>query len=135
VINRIRLVAVGGAAIVAGILVPISPASASDAACTPSVSLAQPYTDTAGVTHFVFDYQTCGPEMALKLKSRPYHEGRYETFISGPVSGSGQVDYKSSGCGGEPPVKSQFIGVLKIGSVLYARSAPKTYTIPYRPCA
>lgn len=133
--GRIRLVAVGAAVIMVGILAPISPAWATAAACTPSVSLAQPYTDTAGVTHFVFDYQTCGPEMALKLKARPYQEGRYETLISGPVSGSGRVEYRESGCGGEPPVKAQYLGVLKIGSVLYAKSAPKTYTIPYRPCA
>jgi hypothetical protein len=117
-----------------GIVLPMSPASAAADACAPSVSLVQPYTDTAGVTHYVFDYQTCGPEMGLKLKSRIYHQGRYEAFITSPVSGSGRVEYKESGCGGQP-VKGQYLAALKIGPVLYAKSTPKTYTIPYRACA
>jgi hypothetical protein len=119
-----------------GMVLPVSPASAAAAGCTPSVSLVQPYTDAGDVTHFVFDYQTCGPEMALKLKWRYYHDGRYDTAISGPVSGSGRVQYTNGpSCGGQnPPPKAQYLATLKIGPVLYAKSTPKTYTIPYRAC-
>lgn len=134
-IGRIRWAVVGAAAIMVGVVLPISPATAAAAACTPSVSLVQPYTDAAGVTHYVFDYQTCGPEMALKLKWRYYHEGRYETAISGPVTGSGRVEYTEFSCGAQnPPPKAQYLGALKIGPVLYAKSTAKTYTIPYRAC-
>jgi hypothetical protein len=131
--SRFRWAAIAAAMTMVSTLV--LPVSAEAATCTPSVSLDQPYIDASRVVHFVAHYQTCGPEMALKLKSRVYHEGRYEFFISGPVSGAGQTEFlEGPTCSPYPAVKMQYLYALKIGAVLYAKSAPKTYTYPLRPC-
>ena len=104
--------------------------AAGAAACTPSVTLRQPWVHRSGWSIYPVEYNTCGRLLALRLRSRISTADPYELVISTGKQGAGLARFGTCSSGLPAPLPAQYIASLKDGPTLVALSEPKSFTEP-----